>query len=468
VRKLLGLLAIFLFIVAAGNLPASVNAVPTAIQVSPGDKIQAAIDSAPVNGTVLVSPGVYSERLTISKPLHLIGASRSDTIIDGGGLDTVIKVNSNNVGISGFTIRNALSYEQGIYVSGVQHVNVTNNIINAVSNGDGVSLDGSNNDTITGNMFSGNLNAINVTNSNDNLVARNIVISNTIGVQLWIARDNVVANNTFDNGETGVYVYKGTGNIVVRNVAVKNSEIGVMLFSSLGNSILENSLEINRFGIDIQSSQGNTFYHNNVVSSTLYQVNFVNQGDRAFTVWDNGTTECNSCIKAGNYWDDYKGLDNGAGGRVAGDGIGDTNLPADGVDNYPLMRPYTPLTLAIRAVSNVANGTAPLIVHFTANVVGGTAPYAYHWDFGDGATTLSADAMHTYSSTGSYTARLAVSDSAGASDQGVVTISVKAAPSNLILTLWPIGGGAAVVAIASAIFWKVRRSGRRPVLTRKS
>jgi PKD repeat protein len=94
-------------------------------------------------------------------------------------------------------------------------------------------------------------------------------------------------------------------------------------------------------------------------------------------------------------------------------------------------------------------------------------PYAYHWDFGDGATTLSADAMHTYSSIGSYTAKLLVSDSAGASDQGVVTISVKAAPPNLILTLGPIGGGAAVVAIASTILWKMRRSGRRPVLTRK-
>jgi parallel beta-helix repeat protein len=398
----------------------------------------------------------------IKKPLRLIGASRSDTIIDGSGLDTVIKVNSSNVEISGFTIRNALSYEQGIYLSAASHVNITSNIINAASDGDGVSLDGSNNNTITGNTFSGNLYAVNVTNSDYNLVARNIAVSNTIGVQFWTARGNIVANNTFDNGQTGIYMYKGTENIVVRNVAVKNSEIGVMLIGSSRNSVLENSLEINRFGIDIQYSPENTFYHNNLVSSTLYQVNFVNQQDRAVTAWDNRTTSCSSCVKAGNYWDDYKGTD------ADRDGIGETNLPADGVDYHPLMKPYTPLALAVRAVSNVVNGTAPLSVHFTANVVGGTTPYVYHWDFGDGATTLSADIMHTYSGTGSYTAKLAVSDSAGASDQGVVTISVKAAPSNLILTLGPIGGGAAVVAIASAILWKMRRSGRRPVLTRKS
>ena len=461
-RNLLGLLAILLVVGAAGNISASVKDLPTTIPVSPGQKIQAAIDSASANSTILVSPGVYPERLLINKPIRVIGASRSDTIIDGGGLGTVIDVNSSNVEISGFTIRNALSYEQGIYLSTVSHVNITNNIINAVSNGDGVSLDGSNNDTITGNMFSGNLYAINATNSNYNLVARNIAVSNTIGVQLWNALYNVVANNTFDNGETGVYMYKGTGNIVVRNVAVKNSEIGVLLIGSSGNWILENSLEINRFGIDIQSSQGNTFYHNNIVSSTLYQVNFVNQLDRASTVWDNGTTSCSSCLRAGNYWDDYKGTD------ADGDGIGETNLPADGVDYHPLMKPYTPLALAVRAVSSVVNGTAPLSVHFTASVVGGTAPYDYHWDLGDGATTLSADATHTYSGAGSYTAKLVVSDSAGASDKGAVTISVKVAPSNLIFTLAPIGGGAAVVAIISAVLWKMRRSGRRPVLSRES
>jgi nitrous oxidase accessory protein len=467
VRNLLGLLAIFLIVIGAVNISPSVKALPTTILVSPGDKIQAAIDNAHVNSTILVSPGVYSERLMIYKPLRLTGASRSDTIIDGGGLGTIISVNSSNVEISGFTIRNAMSSEQGIYLSAVSHANITNNIINAVSDGDGVSLDGSNNNTITGNTFSGNLNAVNATNSDYNLVARNIAVSNTIGVQLWNARDNVVANNTLDNGQTGVYTYKGTGNIVVRNSAVKNSEIGVLLISSSGNKIIENSLEINRFGIDIQSSPGNTFYHNNVVSSTLYQVNFVNQGDRASTVWDNGTTNCSSCVTAGNYWDDYKGIDND------GDGIGDTNLPADTVDNYPLMRPYTPLILAVKAFSNVTNGPAPLTVHLIATVLGGISPYNYRWDFGDGATALSANAIHTYPNTGSYKATLVVSESTGASDQDTVTISVTAAPSvkptspNPLIIFGPIGGGAAIVAAVSAVFWKRRRSRRQTVLAKR-
>ena len=42
--------------------------------------------------------------------------------------------------------------------------------------------------------------------------------------------------------------------------------------------------------------------------------------------WDNGAE--------GNYWSDYAGED------LDGDGIGDTLLPHQGIDNYPLMRPY--------------------------------------------------------------------------------------------------------------------------------
>jgi hypothetical protein len=41
----------------------------------------------------------------------------------------------------------------------------------------------------------------------------------------------------------------------------------------------------------------------------------------------------------GNFWNDYTGLDDGSGGRVAGDGVGDTDLPWHGVDSFPLVSP---------------------------------------------------------------------------------------------------------------------------------
>jgi hypothetical protein len=72
----------------------------------------------------------------------------------------------------------------------------------------------------------------------------------------------------------------------------------------------------------------NTFHHNNFINGTV--VNVVDNGTN--TNWNDGYDE-------GNYWSDYTGLDDGSSGKVAGDGVGDTNIPHMELDNYPLMEP---------------------------------------------------------------------------------------------------------------------------------
>jgi hypothetical protein len=60
-------------------------------------------------------------------------------------------------------------------------------------------------------------------------------------------------------------------------------------------------------------------------------------------VIDNGeNTKWDDVFGEGNYWSNYNGLDDGSNGRIAGDGVGDTNIPHMGLDNYPLMEPVEP------------------------------------------------------------------------------------------------------------------------------
>jgi PKD repeat protein len=71
-----------------------------------------------------------------------------------------------------------------------------------------------------------------------------------------------------------------------------------------------------------------------------------------------------------------------------------------------------------------ASGPVPLNVDFTANVSGATAS-KYSWSFGDGTTSTAALPSHTYNKAGNFTAKVTVTDSAGAtaSSSNVVAVS---------------------------------------------
>jgi parallel beta-helix repeat protein len=84
----------------------------------------------------------------------------------------------------------------------------------------------------------------------------------------------------------------------------------------------------NSVGIYQNNSNGNTIYHNNFVGNVDQLEHY-----QSSNTWDDGTGK-------GNYWSDYIGVDDGSGGRPAGDGVGDTLLPHQNVDWYPLINPW--------------------------------------------------------------------------------------------------------------------------------
>lgn len=68
-------------------------------------------------------------------------------------------------------------------------------------------------------------------------------------------------------------------------------------------------------------------------------------------------------------------------------------------------------SLVISASATPTTATkAPLTTTFTCTASGGTQPYSYLWTFGDGATSISANTTHTYTTTGLWTATIDVVD----------------------------------------------------------
>ncbi|WP_452176640.1 ThuA domain-containing protein [Georgenia satyanarayanai] len=82
----------------------------------------------------------------------------------------------------------------------------------------------------------------------------------------------------------------------------------------------------------------------------------------------------------------------------------------------------------VEVTTTETTGTAPLAVSFTATATDpdGDTPLTYAWDFGDGTTADTAQASHTYTVPGRYTATVTVTDARGATTTESVQVSVNA------------------------------------------
>jgi parallel beta-helix repeat protein len=286
-------------------LPSATVLLPSQLVIVKGDTnvirvpndfptIQGAINAAENGSTILVNSGVYHENLVIGKTLFLIGVDKENTIIEGSNNTVGIMITADNVVVNGFTVR---YNSEGICLDCSSGSTISGNIV-TLNNVMGIVLLQSENNTVSGNIVSFNEDLIPGLNSGD-------------GIVLESAGENAISDNIItDSVSTGLSLQEGSNNNTI-----------------FGNTIQQIVL----FGVYIDSSGNNTFFYNNFFSFIKYMQNATSTND----LW--------SVDGRGNYWDDYTGLDNGAGGRTAGDGVGDTDLPTHGVDNYPLINPANPL-----------------------------------------------------------------------------------------------------------------------------
>jgi parallel beta-helix repeat protein len=362
--------------------------------------IQAAVDAATsTNKSILVLPGTYNEHVTINKSLRLVGIDPSNTIIDGSETDTVVTATADNVEISRFTIQNGGSsfLYNGITLNSSNNIAISENTI--LKNYHGIHVDNSNqgnvirDNTITSNNGYG----INIHSSSSNDILDNTLSNNNYGIYLnhsaaiTLRDNNMVCNkynfgvfgdstsdftHTVDTSNTvdgkpiiywinqnnrqvpsnaGFVAVVDSTNITVRDLYLTGNGQG-LLFVLTTNSRIENvNTTSNDYGIYLANSYGNTLisstlsnntvsiYQSNCNENIICRNNFINNTNQV-ELYESSNT-WNDGAGRGNYWDDYTGED------VDADGVGDTLLPHQGVDWYPLMNPFVPTVHDVAVIS---------------------------------------------------------------------------------------------------------------------
>jgi parallel beta-helix repeat protein len=181
-----------------------------------------------------VTGALYKERPVITKSLRLISRTRS--VLDGGGIGTIISVQANDVEISGFEIKNSGSADGGITVyKSFSGANVHDNNVHHCYIG--IWLNGA--------ILSFVKNNAAYENDRDGIRIDNGAVQNT-----------VMYNTVSDNKNDGISVENSDYNKITENIADGNDNLGIEIINyrtlhniceyNLGNDVFSCSDAIDR------------------------------------------------------------------------------------------------------------------------------------------------------------------------------------------------------------------------------
>jgi S-layer protein (TIGR01567 family) len=164
----------------------------TDIYVGPGETyttIQSAVTAVTAGDTIIVRDGTYTGKVDLGKQLTIRSENGSANCIVTADLTSgyVFEVTGDYVNISGFNVTGATkSGNAGIYLSGRQHCNISNN--NVSNNEYGIYLSSSSNNTIYNNYFNNTNNAYDDSYNTWNITpttGTNIIGGPWIGGNYW-------------------------------------------------------------------------------------------------------------------------------------------------------------------------------------------------------------------------------------------------------------------------------------------
>jgi len=273
--------------------------------------------------------------------------------------DTVsnARLESSSVGGSGYTLQISSStnitlsgdtFYSGTYgnvdVTGATNLTLKGNTIIGSGQGDGYSIAKSKHVIISGNTVRSYYGS-GVSDSSDVTISNEIESAAYIEGVIFVERSTnvTVSNNSVQASLSYAIWFRNSNSTIVTNNRVtgggvngySNWDQGIVLESSPIFQIIGNNVTLEAVGIRISSSTTGHVYHNNLVNNTV-QAQDDQPGQNS---WDNGYPS------GGNYWSDFKGIDNCSGPQQnvcpSPDGIGDTPyVISSAQDNYPLMTPF--------------------------------------------------------------------------------------------------------------------------------
>ncbi|UCF07629.1 MAG: right-handed parallel beta-helix repeat-containing protein [Thermoplasmata archaeon] len=210
------------------------------------DTIQEAIDDPDTQSghTVEVASGTYHENVVVNKSINLTGEDRDTTIIDAGGSGNVVRISTDGVNISGFTVTGCgMDWENaGIRLDGVQHCAVFDNNVSS-NNRRGIQIEYSSENSITDNLISSNLYyGIYLDNSHSNTLAGNTFSDSGECLYLSSSPNNNILNNDISNSTDGINVFNSDGNNITGNNVFYNLDDGIVIVLSSMNNLTGNTM----------------------------------------------------------------------------------------------------------------------------------------------------------------------------------------------------------------------------------
>jgi hypothetical protein len=235
-----------------------------------------AISLASSGDSIKVAPATYTENLTISLSLNVIGAGAVKTIINGGASGTVVTISSGtHVTLSKLTIRNgSAEWGGGIFNSGALTISRSTLTANASTGkgfrgAEGGAIYNSGKLVINGSTISGNT-------ANGS--------AGGIGGGIFSFGSAIIGNSTLSTNSTsgsggGIY---NAGNLTINNstLSANSAGAGGGIYGPVGSTTLQNSIVANS---PAGGNCGGTIISNGYNLSSDATCNFSNVGDLSNT-----------------------------------------------------------------------------------------------------------------------------------------------------------------------------------------